>query len=158
MVYILAYNNTKIIFLQNYKKHTISLSQIYWNEWSHKLQKIMYINMESGLTWPVDWPNGSVVSSPSRFCSLEFSSITHLIFLVHLLSQQASSRGILSHVSLPPWPSSSPLVPPLPPISSASPFSPTSDWSSQWWTLRIQVNFEDWLGKVGHKEEWLYGH
>jgi hypothetical protein len=46
-----------------------------------------------------------------------------------------------------------PLVPPLPPISSAFPFSPTSDWSSQGWTLRIEVNFEDWLGKLRHEEE-----
>jgi hypothetical protein len=63
--------------------------------------------MESGLTWPVDRANGCVGSSPSHFCSLGFSTITHIIFLVHLLSQRASSHGILSHVSPPPWPSSS---------------------------------------------------
>jgi hypothetical protein len=91
------------------------------------------------------------VSSPSSCCSLVFSTITHLIFLVHLLSQRSFSHGILSHVSPPPWPSSSLLV------RSAPPSSPASNWSSQRWTLWIEVNFEDWLGKVGHQEEWLHG-
>jgi hypothetical protein len=45
--------------------------------------------------------------SPLALFYLVFNTTIHLIFLVLLLSLslQASSHGLLSHVSLPPWPS-----------------------------------------------------